>query len=131
MTLPALPVSARQLHRFVSYAGAAVLIFMSLTGVVWAVAYRLLHCEKASVKWLLQWHQGDITGETEYLRAPFCVIAGAMALTMLLTGATMLNWKSLLNNRSQVRRLHQKFAMTAAVPLLTTTVTGVAWAVAR
>ncbi len=121
---------ARFFHMCLSYAMGFVLVFMALTGGIWAVAYRIFNYNKAEVKFLILWHQGDFMG-IEAIRAPFCVAVGLGTIGMIVSGVLQMNSKSLLSNRNVLRRLHHITAICIALPLLVVTVTGSVWAVAK
>jgi hypothetical protein len=121
-------------HRIASWIMGAILIFMCITGGYWAVQYRILGAEKTSVKWLIQWHQGDVCGldaSGVYIKGPFCLCVMCGTLVMGYTGYMQLSVKSMFNNRTYARRLHQVIALAVFVPLMFLALTGGLWAVLR
>jgi hypothetical protein len=127
-------MGARDLHRLWSYSVSLALAYLALTGGVWAVLYRWFHYDKASVKWLINWHQGDVLNSDptgRYIRAPFCVFIALGTLILFATGLMQFNFQSFFRNRNKSRRVHQWFALIAGFPLVMLALTGSAWAVAK
>jgi hypothetical protein len=133
--------ASRSLHYPLAYFTVISLTFMSLTGGLWTIAYRWLNFDKAAVKWLLRWHQGDVLNivslfsdkyeESYLLRTLFCSFVGLTTLAMAITGICMINFKSMLQNRNKFRRFHQMYAFAFSVPLIVICLTGSLWAVAK
>lgn len=127
-------MTARDLHRFWSYPLSFGLAYLAFTGGVWTILYRWFNFEKASVKWLILWHQGDIFNNDPtgmYIRAPFCLFMMVGTLILFLTGLMQFNVQSLLKNRNKSRRIHQWFALIVGFPLVMLALTGSSWAVAK
>ncbi len=122
------------LHRYISYIMGVIVAFMAITGGWWAVSYRLLKAEKTSVKWLLNWHQGDILNidsSGSKIKAPFCIAVLCGVIFLGLTGMLQLNCKSLKYNRNSTKRRHQLFAILGGFPLIFGALTGGIWAFLR
>jgi hypothetical protein len=127
-------ISVRGTHHTFSYVMFLVLAFMAMTGGIWAACYRSLGYEKAAIKWLIRFHQGDVLDIDStgfYIKAPFCVAVMVGTCVMVFTGLYQFSLQSMLKNRSRPRMYHQWFALFAALPLLIMAVTGGIWAVAK
>lgn len=127
-------ILARNLHRLLSYLLSIGLIYMALTGGIWAILYRWFYYEKWSVKWLITWHQGDIGNNDptgQYIRAPFCIFITIGTFVLFFTGLMQFSLQSLLRNRNLSRRIHHWLALIAGLPLVVLAGTGGSWAVAK
>lgn len=127
-------ITARVTHHTFSYVMYIVLAFMAISGGIWAICFRSLNFNKASVKWLIRFHQGDILDMDKtgfYVKAPFCIAVMIGTCVMIFTGICQLNRQSMLKNRSKSRMYHQWLALFAAFPLLMMAITGGIWAVAK
>jgi hypothetical protein len=122
------------IHRYVSYIIGVVVTFMAVTGGVWTLAYRSLGFSKSSVRWLVNWHQGDIFNSDPtgiYIKAPFCVAVMCGVVLLGISGLLQYNTRSLKSNRNIYRRNHQIFAIMGGLPLIFGAVTGGVWALLR
>lgn len=125
--------SLRYLHRNLAWIMMILLTFMAISGGAWTVLFRLLKCKKESVKWLLEFHQGDFFGGTtgKLVRAPFCALVALLTILMIISGLIQISQKSMIKNRNKFRRFHQVLGLLLGLPLLVMAVTGSAWALAR
>ena len=106
-----------------------VVAFMAITGGWWAVSYRLLKAEKSTVKWLLNWHQGDFFSLD--IKGPFCIAVMCGVTLLGISGILQLNYRSLKQNRNLIRRKHQLLAIIGGIPLIFGALTGGIWAFLR
>ena len=122
------------LHRKIGNFMVVVLVFMALTGGGWALFYRILAVDKASVRWMIRFHQGDlldIDSSGMYVKAPYCICVMIGTLTMIITGIAQLNSNLQSNSKNYFRQWHHSLALATAIPLTITCVTGGTWAFLR
>ena len=126
--------SYSSLHRNVGNFMVILLVFMALTGGGWALLYRIFGLDKASVKWMIRFHQGDlfdIDSSGKYVKAPYCVCVMIGTLAMIISGVAQLNSSFQSNSKNYFRQWHYSLALATAIPLSITCFTGGTWAFLR
>jgi len=120
----------RQLHRTLAWAIALPLLLTASTGMLYRFMRNVLGYEKHQVHWLMDLHQGEFY-HSEVLSVLYVVLLAGGALTMLITGYTMVARQRTsfftLKTPTTAREFHQT-AASIVLPLLTiSTVTGAIW----
>eukprot|EP00040_Diaphanoeca_grandis_P041391 m.262889 g.262889 ORF g.262889 m.262889 type:complete len:247 (+) comp47551_c0_seq1:223-963(+) len=130
------PLKMRLLHRRIAKYWGVLLVWMALTGGIWAIRYRVLGAEKSDVKWMVHWHQGDVMQVDDdgiYIKAPYCIMVGLITFTFSTTGILLQCSRktSVQTITNPFRRAHHVISLVIGIPITMMATTGGLWAFLR